>query len=124
MGLHHKLCHVLGGSFALPHAETHTIVLPHSLSYNAPFIPEQMAKLATVLPGSNGDALNGLELLLEKLLVTRGLKKLGMKEEDIDEAAKIATSNQYPNPRTLELKWIRELIRRAWAGEAGKGNLL
>ncbi|KAF4448536.1 ADH4-Alcohol dehydrogenase IV [Fusarium austroafricanum] len=124
MGLHHKLCHVLGGSFALPHAETHTIVLPHSLSYNAPFIPEEMAKLASVLPGSNGDALNGLELLLGKLPVPRGLNELGMKERDIDRAAEIATSNQYPNPRTLELKWVSELIRRAWAGEPGKANLL
>ncbi|KAB5582989.1 putative maleylacetate reductase [Coniochaeta sp. 2T2.1] len=123
MGLHHKLCHVLGGSFALPHAETHTIVLPHALSYNAPAIPEQMAKLATVLPGSNGDALNGLELLLEKLQAPRALKDLGMKESDIDKATEIATGNQYPNPRALELEWVRELIRRAWAGETAKANL-
>ncbi|KAM0339648.1 hypothetical protein ACHAPU_010830 [Fusarium lateritium] len=123
MGLHHKLCHVLGGSFSLPHAETHTIVLPHALSYNAPMIPEQMAKLAAVLPESNGDALNGLEVLLNKLQVPRGLKDLGMKETDIDSAAQIATSNQYPNPRGLELEWVCELIRRAWAGEAGKADL-
>ncbi|KAF4334668.1 ADH4-alcohol dehydrogenase IV [Fusarium beomiforme] len=123
MGLHHKLCHVLGGSFGLPHAETHTIVLRHALSYNAPFIPEQMAKLATVLPGSNGDALAGLEHLLGRLPVPRGLKEVGMKESDIDRAAQIATSNQYPNPRPLELKWITELIRRAWAGEPGKADL-
>ncbi|OAQ60225.1 maleylacetate reductase [Pochonia chlamydosporia 170] len=123
MGLHHKLCHVLGGSFSLPHAETHTIVLPHALSYNAPAIPEQMAKLAIVLPGSNGDALTGLELLLEKLQVPRALKDFGMKESDIDKATEIATGNQYPNPRELEPEWIRELIRRAWAGEAPKANL-
>ena len=30
MALHHKLCHTLGGSFNLPHAETHTVVLPHA----------------------------------------------------------------------------------------------
>jgi alcohol dehydrogenase class IV len=123
MGLHHKLCHVLGGSFGLPHAETHTIVLPHALSYNAPAIPEQMAKLATVLPGSKGDALNGLELLLEKLRVPRALKELGMRESDIDKAVEIATGNQYPNPRPLESEWIRELIRRAWAGEPAKANI-
>ena len=33
MGLHHKLCHVLGGSFGLPHAETHAVVLPHAVAY-------------------------------------------------------------------------------------------
>jgi alcohol dehydrogenase class IV len=123
MALHHKLCHVLGGSFSLPHADTHTIMLPHSLSYNAPFIPEQMAKLATVLPDSDGDALHGLNLLLEKLHVRRSLKELGMKEEDIEKAAEIAASRQYPNPRPLEGKWLRELIRRAWAGEPAEASL-
>uniref|UniRef100_A0A0D2Y9Q3 Alcohol dehydrogenase iron-type/glycerol dehydrogenase GldA domain-containing protein n=1 Tax=Fusarium oxysporum (strain Fo5176) TaxID=660025 RepID=A0A0D2Y9Q3_FUSOF len=123
MGLHHKICHVLGGSCGLPHAETHTVMLPHSLSYNAPCIPEQMAKLAAVLPGSDGDALKGLDLLLGKLPVPHGLKELGMKESDIERAAQIATSNQYPNPRPLEFKWVFELLRRAWAGEPGKANL-
>ncbi|KAL5597178.1 hypothetical protein FOBRF1_010971 [Fusarium oxysporum] len=123
MGLHHKICHVLGGSFGLPHAETHTVMLPHSLSYNAPCIPEQMAKLAAVLPGSDGDASKGLELLLRKLPVPHGLRDLGMKESDIERAAQIATSNQYPNPRPLEFKWVFELLRRAWAGEPGKANL-
>ncbi|KAF5609131.1 ADH4-alcohol dehydrogenase IV [Fusarium pseudoanthophilum] len=56
MGLHHKICHTLGGSFGLPHAETHTVMLPYSFSSNAPYIPEQMAKLAAVLPRSDGDA--------------------------------------------------------------------
>src|SRR5205085_3492321 len=90
MALHHKLCHTLGGSFNLPHAETHTIVLPHALSYNAPAIPDEMAELASVLPESNGDATRGLNVLLEKLQVKRGLKEFGMKEEDVDKAAEIA----------------------------------
>ncbi|KAF4958672.1 hypothetical protein FGADI_2222 [Fusarium gaditjirri] len=123
MGLHHKICHVLGGSFGLPHAETHTVMLPHSLSYNAPRIPEPMAKLATVFPGSEGDALKGLGLLMGKLPVPRGLKDLGMKESDIERAAQIATSNQYPNPRPLEFNWIFELLRRACAGEPAKADL-
>lgn len=123
MALHHKLCHTLGGSFNLPHAETHTIVLPHALSYNAPAIPEAMKQLATVLPGSEGDATKGLNILLEKLKVKRGLKDFGMKEEDIDKAAEIAVSNQYPNPRPVEKGPIRELIRRCWAGEPARADL-
>lgn len=123
MGLHHKLCHVLGGSFSLPHAETHTIMLPHSLSYNAPLIPKQMAQLATVLPGSNGDALVGLQLLLRRLGVPRALKDLGFKEENISKAAQIAASNQYPNPRPLKLEWIEELLQRAWAGEPAEDSI-
>ncbi|TWU76298.1 hypothetical protein ED733_005568 [Metarhizium rileyi] len=123
MGLHHKLCHVLGGSLALPHAETHAVVLPHALSYNAPAITDQMAKLAAVLPGSDGDALHGLELLLDKLQVPRALRDLGMKEGDVVKATEMATGNQYPNPRALEPEWIGELIRRAWAGETAKADL-
>src|SRR5580698_424094 len=46
MGLHHKLCHTLGGAFDLPHAETHTIVLPHALAYNSRAIQPAMACIA------------------------------------------------------------------------------
>lgn len=123
MALHHKLCHTLGGSFNLPHAETHTIVLPHALAYNAPAIPEVMKKLAEVLPGSDGDAIKGLNVLLAKLKVKRGLREYGMNEEDVDRAAEIAVGNPYWNPRAVEKEPIRELIRRAWAGEDARADL-
>lgn len=123
MSLHHKLCHTLGGSFNMPHAETHTIILPHALAYNAPQIPEVMAKLAAVLPGSDGDAIKGLNILLERLQVKRGLKDFGFKEEDVDKAAEIAVSNPYWNPRAVEKEPLRELLRRAWAGEPARADL-
>lgn len=124
MSLHHKLCHTLGGSFNLPHAETHTAVLPHALAYNAPQIPaEAMAKLAGALPGSGGDAIRGLNVLLEKLPVKRGLKEFGMREEDIDRAADLAVGNPYWNPREVERAPVRELIRRVWAGEPARADL-
>lgn len=123
MAIHHKLCHTLGGSFGLPHAETHTIILPHALSYNAPAISGQMSALATVLPGSGGEGLKGLNILLDLVHAPRALRDLGMKESDIDKAAEIALSAQYPNPRPLEKKAIRELIRRAWDGEPARADL-
>ena len=123
MSLHHKLCHVLGGSFNLPHAETHTIVLPHAIAYNAPKIPEVMNKLADVLPESDGHAIKGLNVLLMKLKVKRGLREFGMKEEDVDKAAEIAVSNPYYNPREIEKEPLRETIRRCWAGEEAKADL-
>jgi alcohol dehydrogenase class IV len=123
MALHHKLCHTLGGSFNMPHAETHTIILPHALAYNAPKIPEVMNQLANVLPGSNGDAIYGLNLLLIRLNVKRALKDFGFRESDIDKAAKIAVSNPYYNPRAIEEDLIRELIRRAYAGEDARADL-
>jgi alcohol dehydrogenase class IV len=123
MSLHHKLCHTLGGSFNMPHAETHTIILPHALAYNAPAIPEVMRKLAEVFPGSDGDAIKGLNLLLEELQVKRGLKDFGFKEEDVDKAAEIAVGNPYWNPRAVEKEPLRELLRRAWAGEKARPDL-
>lgn len=123
MSLHHKLCHTLGGSFGLPHAETHTAVLPHALAYNAPKIPDAMAKLAEALPESQGDAIHGLNVLLEKLKVKRGLKEFGMKESDVDKAADIAVSNPYWNPREIQREPVRELIRRVWAGEPARADL-
>ena len=123
MSLHHKLCHTLGGSFNLPHAETHTIVLPHALAYNAVKTPEAMKLLADALPNSNGDPVHGLNALLSSLGVKRDLKVYGMKEEDIAKAADIAVSNPYWNPREIEKGPIQELIRRAWAGEEARADL-
>jgi alcohol dehydrogenase class IV len=123
MSLHHKLCHTLGGSFNLPHAETHTIVLPHALSYNAPEASAAMGLLAGAFPDSSGDAVKDLNALLDKLGVQRSLKAFGMKEENIDKAADIALSKPYYNPRKVERTAIRELIRRAWAGEEARSDL-
>ncbi|KAG7286735.1 hypothetical protein NEMBOFW57_009047 [Staphylotrichum longicolle] len=123
MSLHHKLCHTVGGSFDLPHAETHTILLPHTIAYNNPAVPEAMRDLAEVLPESNGDAIEGLNALLNQLRVERALKTFGMKEEDVDKAAAIAMENRYSNPREVDQEKLRELIRRAWAGEPAKTDL-
>ncbi|KAK6063710.1 iron-containing alcohol dehydrogenase [Seiridium cupressi] len=120
MALHHKLCHTLGGTFNLPHAETHVVMLPHAVAYNAPSCPEAMRKLAAALPDSGGDAVHGLNALYKRLGISFGLKDLGMPEAGIDEATTVAVSNPYKNPRPLEQAAIREIIRRAWAGEDAK----
>ena len=116
MGIHHKLCHILGGSYGLPHSETHTVLLRHSLAYNASAIPRQMELLASVFPGSDGDAVRGLNLLLDRLRAPRALKDFGLKESDLDNATQKALSARYPNPRELQADEIRELLGRAWAG--------
>lgn len=82
-----------------------------------------MATLAAVLPESNGDAVRGLNVLLEKLKVKRALRDFGMKEEDVDKAAEIAVGNPYWNPRPIEKEPLREVIRRCWAGEPAKQDL-
>ena len=116
MALHHKLCHTLGGPFNLPHAETHTVILPHALAYNAPAAPDAMARIAAAL--GVPDAALGLHDLARKLAAPTSLREIGMPESGIDQAAELAVKNPYWNPRTIERDAIRELIARAWRGDA------
>jgi len=114
MALHHKLCHTLGGTFDLPHSETHTAVLPHAVAYNAPAAPDAMRRVARAL--GVGEAAGGLYDLASKLGAKMALRDLGMPESGIDRAADLALQNPYFNPRPLERDAIRTLIRNAWAG--------
>jgi maleylacetate reductase len=114
MALHHKLCHTLGGSFDLPHAETHAIVLPHALAYNAPTVPDAIARLQLTL---GKDPARGVYELLVRTGAPRALRELGMPESAIDAATDRAMLNPYWNPRPLTREGIRALIARAWAGE-------
>jgi alcohol dehydrogenase class IV len=115
MSLHHKLCHVLGGSFDLPHAETHAIMLPHATAYNAVAAPEAMRRIARALGAS--DAARGLYELSQRLGLPKTLAEIGMPESGIDRAADIAVQNAYANPRPVERASIRELIVAAYRGE-------
>jgi maleylacetate reductase len=114
MALHHKLCHVLGGTFDLPHAETHTVILPHATSYNAPGSPEAMNSIKRAL--GSYSAAGGLYDLAKKLNAPLTLKELGMAESDLDRAAYIAAANPYSNPTPIERNAIRQLLDDAFYG--------
>jgi len=114
MALHHKLCHTLGGTFNLPHAETHAVILPHAVAYNASAEPHAMSEIARALGAY--DAAGGLFELAGEIGVRRSLKEIGMREEDIDRAADLAVTNPYWNPRPVERDAIRGLLARAWSG--------
>jgi maleylacetate reductase len=114
MALHHKLCHTLGGTFNLPHAETHAIVLPHALAYNSPVADEAMERIARAL--NVASAADGLYQLNEELGVPRGLREIGLRETDLDYACEVALSNPYWNPRPIDEKPLRALLQRAWEG--------
>jgi maleylacetate reductase len=114
MALHHKLCHVLGGTFNLPHAETHTVILPHATAYNSSSSPEAMKRIARALGAK--DAAAGLFDLAQRLGAPLTLKELGMPENGLDRAADIAVANPYPNPRPLERSAIRQLLDNAYHG--------
>lgn len=114
MGLHHKLCHTLGGAFDLPHAETHTILLPHAVAYNARATQPAMARIAAAL-GAH-EAARGLYDLAGRIGARRALRDIGMPEAGIARAAEMALANPYWNPRPLDLESIKRLIGRAWSG--------
>jgi alcohol dehydrogenase class IV len=115
MALHHKLCHVIGGAFDLPHADTHTVILPYAMAYNAKAAPEADAAVARALGGSDGTS--ALVGLATRLGSPRSLKSLGMPQAGIDRAADLAVQNPYFNPRPVERKAVRALIAAAWAGD-------
>ena len=114
MALHHKLCHTLGGTFDLPHAETHTVVLPHAAAYNAPAAPEAMARAARALGVK--DAPTGLYDLAKSLGAPIALKDIGMPESGLGRAADLAVANPYWNPRPIERAAIGALLDDAFWG--------
>jgi alcohol dehydrogenase class IV len=114
MALHHKLCHALGGTFNLPHAETHTVVLPHAVAYNRAAAPEAMKLAAAALDAE--DAARALYALARELGAPLALKDIGMRESDLDRAAEIATKSPYYNPRPVEYGALRKLLDDAYHG--------
>jgi alcohol dehydrogenase class IV len=114
MALHHKLCHTLGGAFDLPHSETHTIILPHALAYNAPAVPDAIMRIGRAM-GST-DPAQELYDLAQRLNAKTALRDLGMPEGGIDKAADLAVTSPYWNPRDIERDQIRHLLARAWSG--------
>ena len=114
-GLHHKICHVLGGAFGLPHAQTHAIVLPHSVALNASAAPEAEARIAAAL-GSRS-AVDGLVALRDSVQAPAALRDFGFRESDIARAAAlILPVVPASNPCRVTLADLALLLRNAWAG--------
>lgn len=114
MALHHKLCHVLGGSFDLPHAETHTVVLPHATSFNAEAVPELLAPVAALLAADGAG--QGLYDLAKRIGAPTSLKELGLPQDALHRAADIAMEQPYWNPRPVTRDGVRALLDDAWHG--------
>jgi len=114
MALHHKLCHTLGGTFNLPHAETHTIVLPHVLAYNRDAAPEAMKRIARALRAD--DAAQGAFDLAHDHGAPTALKDIGLTATDLDVALDLALKNPYWNPRPVEPAPLRALLEAAFEG--------
>lgn len=120
MALHHKICHTLGGTFNLPHAETHAVILPHAAAYNRAAAAPAMARIARALAAS--DAPGALYDLAKRLDAPLALKELGMKRADLDRAADLIVEHPYWNPAPVERAGIRDLLESAWLGLPPDGS--
>jgi len=114
MGLHHKLCHVLGGTFGLPHAMTHAVLLPYVTACNASAAGRAMAEIATALGGET--AWTGLHALRQALGITTTLRDLGLDAKDLDRAADLAVAGAYANPRPVTRDEVRDVLQAAYSG--------
>jgi maleylacetate reductase len=114
VGLHHQLCHLLGGRYGLPHAELHTVLLPHAIGFVAPAAPGPVARLARALGAD--DAAGGLWDLARRLGAPAGLAELGLPEAELDRAAGLAAAKVAQEPRPAGVGELRGLLGDAWRG--------
>jgi maleylacetate reductase len=112
MALHHKLAHVLGGSFGTPHAETHAVLLPHTTAFNAVAVPDLLAPISDTF-----GSIAGLWQFAKGLNAPMRLADFGLTEADMDRAAELATMAPYTNPRAVTRDGIRQLLQRALTGD-------
>jgi maleylacetate reductase len=121
-GLHHKICHVLGGAYNLPHAQTHATVLPYVLAFNGPAAPAAERRIAAAF-GTNR-AIDGLQDLRRELHAPHALRDYGFTEDAIPAAAEAILPAVPPsNPRPVGVEDLRRLLHAAWSGADPKPGI-
>ena len=114
VGIHHQLCHLLGGAYRLPHAELHAVVLPHAVHFVAPAARPQLARLAAGLEVE--DVAGGIWDLGRRLGAPASLAELGLAETELDRAAAQAVAKVVQTPRRAGVTELRALLAAAWQG--------
>jgi maleylacetate reductase len=116
MALHHKLCHILGGAFDLPHAQTHAVILPHAVAYNAAAAPHAMRRIAAALDVE--DPAQGLAALARAVGAPTALKQIGMQAQGIEAVVQRAIAEPCYNPAPIRADALRRLLQNALEGRA------
>ena len=121
-GLHHKLCHVLGGRFTLVHADAHSVILPHAIAFNAPVLPGEMARLADALGAPGKDPAGALwDLAVASGVPTRLADLNGsegpLQREQLPGAADAAAAEITVNPRQVTRDDLLGILERAYDGK-------
>ena len=114
MAIHHKICHTLGGTFDLPHADVHCLMIAYSAAYNREAAPDAMNRIARAL--GTTDAPSGLYDILQSVGRVKSLADLNITEADLDKAADLAVQNPYYNPRPVTRDGVREMLQAAFEG--------
>lgn len=114
IALHHRLCHVLGGLFDLPHGETNSVVLAHVVAYNAAAAPEAARAIAEVF--GDADAARAIDAFARRIGAPSSLREIGMPEDGIDAAVRETLARGGWNPRPPEKAGLRALLQSAWEG--------
>lgn len=120
MGVHHKICHTLGGTFNLPHAQAHTVVLPYVIAYNNEHAPTAMQAILEAFAEAGRparSAAQAVRTLAEDIGAPTNLAEFGFTEADAPRAATLITQAQYPNPRSVDGESITELLKAAARGD-------
>jgi maleylacetate reductase len=116
MAIHHKICHTLGGTFNLNHADIHALMIPYTSAYNREAAPEAMARIAAALGTEDGPT--GIYRLTQRAATWRSLAEMGLTQAALDKAADIAMQNPYYNPRPVTREGVREMLQAAFEGRA------
>lgn len=111
-GLHHRLCHIIGGDLRVGHADVHAVLLPHVVAFNAPALPDTMRRIASAIGAD--DAATGLHELADQIGAPRALAEIGVPEDALDDVARRAAATAGPNPRPLDEGALRDLLARAY----------
>ncbi|MFT4626797.1 MAG: maleylacetate reductase [Myxococcota bacterium] len=114
MALHHKLAHVLGGSFGTPHAQTHAILLPFTLAHNQGSAPVARVRLERAF-GAQDPAAAVFDLATSLGMPTR-LSSVGFAREQVSRAVSLAVRKQYANPRPVTETGLTTLLTNAVLG--------
>jgi maleylacetate reductase len=116
-GLHHKICHALGGAFDLPHAETHSIVLAHVVAFQQPAAEESMNAVAVALGAQPGGAALALHAIAAECGLPLSLREIGMPADGIERVLdQIVRATPADNPRAVDAQDVREILHGAYEG--------
>jgi maleylacetate reductase len=120
MAIHHRICHVLGGSFGLPHGDVNAVVLPHALAFNEPAATDAVASIARAMEVD--EAAPGLFDFSVSLGAPKSLRELGMRAADLESAALLAAEEEFHNPRPVHADDVFNILQAAYDGHRPDGE--